>query len=302
MIVALAGAAGLASFGLVLAGACALAWAGLDAVRKRLSAVVLPLPLLALLNICLIPVFATWWIVAGGTITDFEAYVVPASLALVLQIVANILFLAALRASPLSMTIPFLGLTPAFATLGGLVVLGEQPTTAQLLGVGLVVVGALVLGSAPSAEGERVGLLRAFVRERGAIMMCGVALCWAVTMSLDKRALAHAAVPIHALVDLVGVLVAVLIVLAVRGRLAELRVERSAWALLGLAGLIFAAAFALQLLVIQVVEIAVVETIKRAVGLVSAVVLGKWLFGEDVGPLTWVAVALIGVGVVAVML
>ena len=295
--------------GLVLAGLCALAWAGLDAVRKQLSGAIAPLPLLALLNLGLVPIFAAWWAFAGGAITDLGAYLVPASIALVLQITANVLFFAALRASPLSLTIPFLGLTPAFATLVGALVLDEQPSLAQGAGAGLVVLGALTLGSGASEDLDeektghaRIGLLQVFVRERGALMMCGVALCWALTMSLDKQALRVAAVPIHALVELVGVLVAVLVYLAIRGRLAELAVERSQWRRLALALLIFASAFALQLTVIQVVDIAIVETIKRAVGLLSAVALGWWLFDEHVGAKTMIAVVLMVIGVVAVML
>ena len=284
----------------------AFAWAGLDAVRKQLSAAIAPMPLLVLLNLCLLPVFGAWWAYAGGSITDLSAYAIYGGTGLGLQIVANVLFLSALRVSPLSLTIPFLGLTPVFATLVGAVLLDERPGPWQLVGVALVVLGALILGSSPSeAEREEGGnfvLLRAFVREPGAQMMTGVALCWSVTMSLDKQALSHAALPIHALIQLSGVLIAALIYLLVSGRLAELRIERDARRTLAGAVVLFGFAFGLQLVVIQSSLVSVVDTVKRAIGLLSAVILGKLLFDEDIGALTLVGVLLIVIGVVLVML
>ena len=132
--------------------------------------------------------------------------------------------------------------------------------------------------------------------------MIGVALCWAATINLDKQALTCAALPIHAFVQLLGITLVVLAFLAAIGRLAELKIARPARRQLGLAAAVFGIAFALQLSTIQVVMVAVVETIKRAVGLISAVLVGRLWFGERVGPLTLVGVALLVVGVALVML
>ncbi|PRP90098.1 4-amino-4-deoxy-L-arabinose-phosphoundecaprenol flippase subunit ArnE [Enhygromyxa salina] len=296
--------------GLALAVVCAFAWAGLDVVRKQLSAALAPMPLIVLLNLGLLPVFGAWWVIAGGTITDASAYAVPGGLALALQLVANLLFLAAVRASPLSLTVPFLALTPVFATLVGALTLGERPGPLQLLGVALVVVGALILGSREdpgrdlgSGSGQqRVRLLRVFVTEPGAPMMAGVALCWGVTMTLDKQALAYAAVPVHALVQLFGLLVAALAYLAVRGQLRELAVPRSQWPGLALATVTGAIALGVQLVAVQWILVSVLETVKRALGLVSAVVFGKLIFDEAITLTKAVAICVMAVGVVLVML
>lgn len=285
--------------GLSLALACGLAWAGLDVVRKQLGADIAPMPLLVLLNCGLLPVFALWWALAGGTITDLSAYAPPTAAALVLQIVANALFLAALRASPLSLTIPLLSLTPVFAALLGAVMLAEVPTLVQSSGIALVVLGALLLGS--STEGGRLQLLRAFVRERGAWMMMGVAACWGITSTFDKLALRYAAVPIHALVELVGVIGSALVVLLVRGRLRELAGARSHLGRLGFATIIGAAALGLQLVSVQYILVSQLETIKRALGLISAVVLGKLVFDEAVTPSKIAAVVAMIVGVTLLM-
>lgn len=299
----------MSALGFALVAALSLSWAALDAIRKSLSGQVAPLPLLVLLDTCLLPIFAAWWIASGGEISDPRGYALYGGASLGLQLVANILFLSALRASPLSLTIPFLGLTPAFATLGGALLGGETPSPAQLLGVSLVVAGALALGSAPPTspakpEGEqaRPRLLAALAREPGARMMIGVALCWAATINLDKQALRCASLPVHAFVQLLGITLVVLVYLAARGRLAELKLARGARRQLALAALVFGLAFALQLTAIQSVLVAVVETTKRAVGLLSAVVVGALWFEERVGALTLGGVALLLVGVVLVML
>ena len=301
----------MSAVGFALVAALSLSWAALDAIRKSLSGLVAPLPLLVLLDTCLLPIFAAWWIASGGEISDPSGYALYGGASLGLQLVANILFLSALRASPLSLTIPFLGLTPAFATLGGALLGGETPSPAQLLGVSLVVGGALVLGSAPPAADSRAEpgerhprprLLAALAREPGSRMMIGVALCWAATINLDKQALRCASLPVHAFVQLLGITLVVLVYLAARGRLAELKLARDARRQLALAALVFGLAFALQLTAIQTVLVAVVETTKRAVGLLSAVIVGALWFDERVGALTLVGVALLLVGVVLVML
>jgi drug/metabolite transporter (DMT)-like permease len=281
--------------GLLLAFACALAWASFDVFRKQLGRTLEPLPLLVLLNVGLLPVFAIWWGIEGGTITDLPAYAAPAGLALALQVVANLLFLAAVRVSPLSLTIPFLSLTPVFATLVGFVLLDESPTPAQLVGIGLVVGGALTLGSL--GEDGRVKLLQTFVRERGAWMMIGVSACWGVTSAVDKYALAYATVPIHALVQLCGVILAALVFLTATRRLSQLAGARPQLGRLALATLAGATSLGLQLVAVQHVFVSQLETIKRAVGLVSAIVLGRLIFDEAITRLGVLAVLVMIAGV-----
>lgn len=287
--------------GLALAFACALSWAGLDVFRKQLGGEIAPLPLLFLLNVGLLPVFLLWWLATGGTITDPAAYAAPASAGLILQVVANILFLAAVRASPLSLTIPLLALTPVFATLLGVVLLDERPAPTQLVGMLLVVGGALALGSAEDREGRR-RWLSTFVREPGAWMMIGVAACWGITTALDKRALAYAAMPIHALIQLSGVIVAGLAYLVLAGRRRELARARAQLGKLVLATLTGSAALGLQLIAVQHILVSQLETIKRAVGLVSAIVLGKLVFGEPITRAKTAAIVVMVAGVVLLML
>lgn len=300
--------------GLLWATISSLGWAGLDGFRKHLAGQIEPIPLLVLINLGLLPAFAIWWASVGEGITLLAAYAPVAGLALALQIAANVLFLYAVKRSPLSLTIPFLSLTPAFAALVAWLVLGEEPSLLQDAGIALVVIGALSLG-ASEAEAEslddpteaeagspRAKKLIVFAREPGAWMMMGTAACWGITGVLDKQALAYASVPAHALVQLSGVVLAALLWLVIRKRLRELvAVERRQIGALILATLAGLVALGMQLLAIQYVLVGVVETLKRAIGLISAVIVGKLAFAEAVNRAKILAVIAMIAGVTLLM-
>lgn len=297
-------------------------WSGLDVIRKELSGRFAPVPLIVLLNLGLLPTFAAWWwfgVPAGeGGVSDLGAYALVAGGALALQIAANLTFLLAVRVSPFSLTIPFLSLTPVFAMVAGRLILAEQPRAVQVGGMVLVVLGALTLGLSEDAgepeeseesdagEGQPkaepwpwfVRPLQIFAREPGAWMMTLVAACWGATASLDKIALGYASLPLHALTQVGGVTLAAALWLVIRGRTAELKVsEARDYRWLGLAVVFGTLAIGAQLLAIQHVMISMVETCKRAIGLVSAVALGRLMFGEAVTSAKIVAVVVMAAGV-----
>ena len=62
-----------------------------------------------------------------------------------LELIAFLIYLKALEISPLSLTVPFLGFTPAFAVLSSYILLREKPNPFGLNGVALVSIGAYLL-------------------------------------------------------------------------------------------------------------------------------------------------------------
>ncbi len=102
-----------------------------------------------------------------------------------IEITAIILYNKAIKTSPLSITIPFLGLTPLFLIVTAFVILGEQPDKSGLAGIVLVAAGAYTL----NVKETRAGLtapLRAIIRERGSLMMVVVAILYSLTSVLGK--------------------------------------------------------------------------------------------------------------------
>lgn len=286
---------------IALALVSAFAWSGLDATRKTLTRRVPPEPIVAVFGFGQVPLFLAWASQAGG-VQDPLAYA-PAGVALVLlNTLANLLFVVAVRLSPFSVTVPFLSFTPVFTAAVARPVLGEAPTAVDVLGMALVVAGALALNAARDDGVSPARLLRAFARERGSVLMLGVAGIWSVTGVLDKLALSHATVPAHAAIQSSGVGALMLLSLTLRGRLRELRRLRGEGPLVAASIGFAAVALGFQLLAIQATLVALVETLKRAVGNVMSAVLGRLLFDEPITPRRAIALVVMAAGSGLVML
>ena len=290
---------GIGPLALVLIFANALAWSGLDVMRKVLTKDLSSTALVTLLTLGQAPAFVVWAVIDGGWFRD-AGYLLPGLGCLLINLLANVAFVRALALSPLSLTIPFLSFTPVFASLLAIPMVGELPTAVQALGIAAVVAGALLL-HAGSGAGV-LGLFRAFARERGSVLMVIVAAMWSCTAVLDKVALSHASLAAHALVQTAGIGIVLLLYLLARGRGAELGGVRGASAAM-LGAVAFAtAALALQLAAIQATLVAIVETVKRAVGMVMSVVLGRLVFAEPVTGAKVVAIVVMAAGTAAIVL
>ena len=286
--------------GIGLAGLSAFAWAALDAQRKGLAAELGPLVLVAAMTAGQALVFGLWWAGAGAP-GPAAGYLLPALGVLVANLVASVAFVAAVRASALSTTIPLLSFTPALATIAGAAWLGEWPRPAQVVGIVAVVVGALLL-HAGGAGGGPIAWARALLEDRGARLMLGVALLWSVSGVLDKLALAHADVPVHGAIQSGGIAALIVGGLVVAGRAGELRRlgARPGRVLLLVATSVVAVG--VQYGAVLAWQVSLVEATKRAVGLGSSVVVGRLAFGEPVRAATVVGVAVMGAGVSAIVL
>jgi uncharacterized membrane protein len=103
------------------------------------------------------------------------------------EITAIILYIKAIKASPLSITTPFLGLTPLFLIVTSFLILGELPDKSGFFGIFLVALGAYSLNLSKTKTGP-LGPLRAVVKEKGSLLMVIVALIYSITSILGKIA------------------------------------------------------------------------------------------------------------------
>ncbi|SBO42748.1 EamA family transporter [Cyanobium sp. NIES-981] len=90
----------------------------------------------------------------------------------------------ALALEDLSLVLPLINLSPLVLLLAGWWVLGEHPSAAAALGVGLLVLGAMLLGQSRQEPGA-IGLRRLWT-SAGCRWMLLVALLWGVGASIDK--------------------------------------------------------------------------------------------------------------------
>ncbi|MCZ6506543.1 MAG: DMT family transporter [Acidobacteria bacterium] len=267
-----------------------------DLLRKRMTGAMPAAAMLVWLALGQVPLFAllVW---REESFSVVAGYWIPGLVTILLNIVANIALLRALQVAALGVTIPLLSLTPAFATLLSIRVLGELPSTLQMTGILLVVAGAFALNFDAGEGASPLGVWRSLVREKGSLLMILVALCWSVTPAFDKLAVAASGVYTHGLLLNGGVGLGALLLLLLKGEGATLEPRRAIGGMLALSVLIGFVALVLLLKAYTLAWIGMVETIRRAVNTGWALVFGRWFFGERIRTAQIVAVVLMTVGV-----
>ncbi len=113
------------------------------------------------------------------------------SVSLILNTVAYFLLLKAITSYPISIVMPFVGLTPLFLTLTSYLILGETIGKIQLIGILLIVVGGFILQIPPSEKRKKQdSFLRRYLNsgEKGIAYMILVAFIWSITASVEKIA------------------------------------------------------------------------------------------------------------------
>ena len=107
-----------------------------------------------------------------------------------LDVTAIILYIKAIHLSPLSLTIPFIALSPVFVIITAFVILGELPDISGLIGILLIVTGAYLLNVRATRHGV-LGPIMAIGREKGSVLMIIVAIIFSFTSTLGKVAVMH---------------------------------------------------------------------------------------------------------------
>jgi drug/metabolite transporter (DMT)-like permease len=183
--------------------------------------------------------------------------------ALPLEILAQILYMQALRLSPLSLVAPLLSLSPLFMLVVPFLLIGERIGIAGGMGVLMIAAGAYIL----NAGTVRKGLLepfRALFRERGAIYMCLVAMLFSFTSTLSKKAIDLSS-PFHYMAVYWTCLVVGMMPLALwtyRGRWGEILQDGTIRKAL-LPALLFFTAVSAAAFAMSIAKVTYVTTVKR---------------------------------------
>jgi len=101
-----------------------------------------------------------------------------------------ILYIKAIRTSPLSVTVPMLAFSPLFLLLTSPLILGEFPNLYGLIGIFLIVFGAYLLHIKEKSKGL-LAPFRALIKEKGPTLMLAVAFFWSITANIDKIGINH---------------------------------------------------------------------------------------------------------------
>lgn len=287
---------GSTAVGFALALGCAVGWTTLDALRKRLARDLSGAAILLGITATQIPIHASLaW--AGGFPELDVPFLALTLVAATLTAAANLLFVRAVRLSPLSLTVPFLSFAPVATLLAGFLLLGQVPGIWGMLGV-LVVGSGAVLLNAPLGRGVEA-LWQRMLREPGSRLMLGVALLFAVSTAVDRVAILRASEAAYATVLTSTITLGMLALPSVRR---ELAARRHLFGWLALAGLAGAVALLLQFLSYRFLLVGYVDAVKRAGGNVFAVGFGMLFFAERNLRRRLLAAALMSAGVALVLL
>lgn len=305
------------TIGFLLAVFSAVFWASLDISRKRLGAEMSAVAVVVGIMFWQVPFIVPFMAATeaglaspgANALADIVFVGLPelgwnyawlAAVSVALNTLANLLFVRAVQISPLSLTTPYLSFTPVFSALAAFALLGQTPAPWGIAGIVTVCLGAFFLNPGHKDQGV-FAPLKALWTERGSLYMVIVALIWSVTPVLDKEASELTSPMWHTLV--LGLGIGVFLVGWVVARGNSGRVWREQWCMpwwLAACGFFSVGAMILQLGSYAFIEIAYVETVKRAIGVVSAIAAGYLLFGErDIGRrLAGAAVMVAGVAMV----
>ena len=162
--------------------------AGHQVLQKRLieKVGVLELSLIGQLVAALM-IFPLALVPNSVTIPEDAAFHAAAWISIVLNVVAILLLLEAIRVGELSYALPFLALTPLFCIATGWILRGEQVTLAGTVGILVLLGGAFALGANSLRDFVRLGGHRVF-HDKGVRLVILVAAIYAVSSVYDKTA------------------------------------------------------------------------------------------------------------------
>lgn len=247
-----------------------------------------------------IPLLGAWafwngqWSVGSG-------YILPGAVDAALGLGANLLMIVAIRRSALSLMIPLLALAPVLTLLSAGLVLGEWPTLRQDIGILLITAGLFALFQPANAKPSLHAAWTTLRAERGTLPMLAVVVLWSTTPAIDKLCLAHTSSAMHALLQIVLIGSALAVWMARQG-FSRLKLPKNAPAPIAGAAVAGALGYACQIAAYAIAFVALIEVVKRIVGLAASQVLGRAAFREPVTTAKIAGIAIIAVGLPLVMI
>ncbi len=195
-----------------------------------------------------------------------------------IDLLALLLYIKAISVSPLSLTLPFLALTPVFLIGTSFLLLGEFPGKIALCGIFLVVAGAYLLNVHTRREGL-AGPFKSIFREKGSVLMIIVAFLFSISSCLGKIAVSHSSPMFFCMFDPVAEAAIIFLILIFKYRTPMVDMV-SRPALFFAIGCVAAVAIGCHFKAISMVDVAYMISVKRT-SMVFGVIFGAVFFKES---------------------
>jgi len=261
--------------GLLLSLCTALGWSCADIFRKMIAGRLSVEQLSLWLVLGQASLFACWagYEVLSGVPEFSRLYWQYALACGTLNALAMWMMLLSFQYAPISLTIPLLSLTPLLSAVFDLVFSNQHFTTLQWSGLVVVTLGATMLGLGKNG----------WFKEKGAWLMIGVAMVFSLLFALDRVAAGMVGAGIHAFFELAvtGLLISGYVLL--RQQTVYFAPPKSGKGIIVAAVCATTIALGLQLYAYQVgTPVAIVEVVKRSVGIFASLFFGYRLFSETI--------------------
>jgi uncharacterized membrane protein len=199
------------------------------------------------------------------------------AICVIIDLISTFLYMRALQIAPLSLTVPYLGLTPLFLLVIPTLVLGETLSLAGILGVILISIGTYLL----QIDRAKYGLFEPWLtifKNRGSLYMFIVAVCYAVTATFGKLAIQHSSPLFFAIVYffLLAVGFTPFTLISCKGKIKPLFQFQMKRIQIGLAMALMAVC---HFTAIGMIQVAYMISLKR-LSLLFAILYGWWFFNE----------------------
>lgn len=226
-----------------------------------------------------LPLLVILWLFIPTPKLDAEFYRAFA-IALPLEIVTIILYIKALRVSPLSLTLPFLAITPVFLIFISYLLVGEKVSFRGGAGIFLIAAGSYTLNISEIKKGI-LEPFRSIPREKGSVFMIGVALIYCFTASLGKIAIEHSSPLFFVITYYIALTICFAPIAFWMGR-KELGVffRDKQFRKLVQPGVFFAVMAATHMLAMSLTKVAYMISVKR-LSLIIGIIYGYFLFREE---------------------
>jgi uncharacterized membrane protein len=194
-----------------------------------------------------------------------------------LNLITTVLYMKAIKASDLSVTVPMVTFTPLFLLLTSPIIVGEFPPLKGILGILLIVFGSYLLHLKEKPKGI-LAPFKAIITGKGPRLMLVVAFIWSVTSNIDKVGIRNSSVVLWAVAIHIFIIITMVPLVWLTSRYSIHQLVKQRNMLIPL-GFIDALKYFFQLAALQFTLVAYVISIKRT-SAILCVIFGALIFKE----------------------
>ena len=225
-------------------------------------------------------IFLIWFLIDDYQF-NLKGYILPGSFLIFISIISAIYFMKALKISELSLTIPLLSFTPLFSAILSALILKENLSSYQYLGLIFIIFGALILYSKSLKLSDIFLSIKLIHQNLGAKYMLLVSLLWSLTPIFDKICFKYSSISLHGFIQ-ASFMMLIFVILSLNTFRKELKKIKKNFKVLFLTIFIGIIATILQFFAITLTLVPIMETLKRTIGQYCSVIFGKIYFKEAI--------------------